>query len=146
MRVYLDNCCLNRPFDDQSQIRIRLESEAKLFIQARVLTGEIELAWSYILNFENSANPFPEKRWSIAQWKAMAVVDVVESPTILVQAQQCESLGLKGKDALHIACALETGCNCFLTTDEQIIRMMSDFNLIKVLSPITFITQMDENK
>jgi hypothetical protein len=146
MRIYLDNCCFNRPFDDQSQIRIRLESEAKLFIQARVLTGEIELAWSYILDFENSANPFPEKRWSIAQWKAMAVVNVVESSTILVQAQQCESLGLRGKDALHIACALETGCNCFLTTDNQIIKMMSDFNLIKVLSPITFITQMDENK
>ncbi len=146
MRIYLDNCCFNRPFDDQSQIRIRLESEAKLFIQARVLTGEIELAWSYVLDFENSANPFPEKRWSIAQWKAKAVVDVVESPAILVQAQQCESLGLRGKDALHIACALETGCDCFLTTDDQTINVMAAFNLIKVLSPITFITQMDENK
>jgi hypothetical protein len=49
MRIYLDNCCFNRPYDDQSQIRIRIESEAKLFIQAKILAGEIELAWSYIL-------------------------------------------------------------------------------------------------
>jgi hypothetical protein len=73
----LDNCCFNRPYDDQSQIRIQIESEAKLFIQAKILAGEIELAWSYILDFENSANPFPERRWSITQWKAMAVVDVI---------------------------------------------------------------------
>ena len=25
MRIYLDNCCFNRPFDDQSQIKIKLE-------------------------------------------------------------------------------------------------------------------------
>ena len=36
-----------------------------MFIQAKILAGEIELAWSYILDFENSANPFPERRWSM---------------------------------------------------------------------------------
>lgn len=36
MKIYLDNCCFNRPFDDQSQIRIRLESEAKLKIQEEI--------------------------------------------------------------------------------------------------------------
>lgn len=117
-----------------------------MFIQDRVLAGEIELAWSYILDFENSANPFPEKRWSIAQWRAKAVVDVAESPAILMQARQCEIFGLKGKDALHIACAVETGCNCFLTTDDRIIAMTDQFNLIKVSSPITFVTQMGGNK
>lgn len=49
MRIYMDNCCLNRPFDDQSKIRIRLESEAVLFIQEKIATHEIELAWSYRL-------------------------------------------------------------------------------------------------
>ena len=143
MRIYLDNCCFNRPYDDQSQIRIRIESEAKLFIQAKVLAGEIELAWSYILDFENSANPFPERRWSIAQWKAMAAVDVVESPSILNYAQQCEARGLRGKDALHIACAIETVCDCFLTTDDQIIKIMEDFKPMMVMNPITFVTSME---
>ena len=34
-RIYLDVCCLNRPFDDQNQPRIRLESEAILIILAQ---------------------------------------------------------------------------------------------------------------
>ena len=34
MRVYLDNCCYNRPFDEQTQPSVRLETEAKLLIQA----------------------------------------------------------------------------------------------------------------
>ncbi len=146
MRIYLDNCCFNRPYDDQSQIRIRIESEAKLFVQAKILAGEIELAWSYILDFENSANPFPERRWSIAQWKAMAVVDVIESPSILEHAQQCESRGLRGKDALHIACALETGCECFLTTDDHVIRLMGNFGPMLVMNPTTFVTTKEQYK
>jgi len=146
MRIYLDNCCFNRPYDDQSQIRIRIESEAKLFIQAKILAGEIELAWSYILDFENSANPFPERRWSIAQWKAMAVVDVIESSSILEHAQQFESRGLRGKDALHIACALETGCECFLTTDDHVIRLMGNFDPMLVMNPTTFVTTKEQYK
>ena len=39
MRVYLDNCCYNRPFDDQTQLKVRLETEAKLFVQQLMRTG-----------------------------------------------------------------------------------------------------------
>jgi predicted nucleic acid-binding protein len=37
MRLYLDNCCFNRPFDNQEQLKIKLETEAKLFIQQESL-------------------------------------------------------------------------------------------------------------
>jgi len=69
MRIYLDNCCFNRPFDDQSQIRIRLESEAKLYIQEQISNNDIELAWSYILDYENSLNPYEERMNVILKWK-----------------------------------------------------------------------------
>ena len=26
MRIYLDNCCYNRPFDDQNQVKVLIES------------------------------------------------------------------------------------------------------------------------
>ena len=32
MNIYMDVCCLNRPFDDQTQDRIYIESEAVLKI------------------------------------------------------------------------------------------------------------------
>ena len=50
MRVYLDNCCYNRPFDDQFQPRIALETQAKMYVQSLIKKGEIELATSFMLN------------------------------------------------------------------------------------------------
>ncbi len=39
-RIYLDNCSLNRPFDNQEQMKIRLETEAKLYIQYFITTDK----------------------------------------------------------------------------------------------------------
>ena len=70
MRIYLDLCCFNRPYDDQSQVRIRLETEAKLSLQDKVRCGECELVWSAVLDLENSKNPFIEHMQAISQWRA----------------------------------------------------------------------------
>jgi len=85
LRVYLDNCCFNRPFDDQGQTRIRIETEAKLRIQELVREGKLELVWSYILDFENEANPFDERRTTISGWRQYAAIDMVLDPTALVR-------------------------------------------------------------
>ena len=69
MRIYLDNCTLNRPFDEQTQIRIKLETEAKLFIQDKIKENKIEIVWSYILDAENDVNPFKERREQITKWR-----------------------------------------------------------------------------
>jgi hypothetical protein len=86
MKIYLDNCCFNRPFDDQSQIRIRLETEAKLEIQEEIQKGHVELIWSYILDYENSRNPFQERKDRINGWKKYATVDIQESHDLIVIA------------------------------------------------------------
>ena len=52
MKIYLDNCCFNRPYDDQTQIRISLETQAKLYIQDLVKRKQIDLVTSYVLWFE----------------------------------------------------------------------------------------------
>ena len=46
MKLYLDNCMFNRPFDDQSNIKILLESEAKLKIQENIRLGHYALLQS----------------------------------------------------------------------------------------------------
>ena len=65
MKIYLDNCCLNRPFDNQLDIKIRLETEAKLYIQYLIKKKKLQIVWSYILDFENSKNPFEERKQQI---------------------------------------------------------------------------------
>lgn len=58
MRIYLDNCCFNRPFDDQTQLKISLETQAKLAVQDMIFHKKHTLVWSYILEYENLQNPF----------------------------------------------------------------------------------------
>ena len=57
LRIYLDNCCFNRPYDDQSQFKIALEAQCKLRIQNRIKAGELTLVASYMLRYECAANP-----------------------------------------------------------------------------------------
>lgn len=108
MKLYLDNCCFNRPFDDQSQLRIRLESEAKLKIQEEIRATRFQLAWSYILDYENSKNPFQERKIRINGWRKYAFLNVDESLELLKIANSLNQMGLQKIDSLHIACAIQS--------------------------------------
>jgi hypothetical protein len=57
MRIYLDHCAYNRPFDDQGNIKNQLETTAKLYIQNQIRKGKYDLVWSYMSDFENESNP-----------------------------------------------------------------------------------------
>ncbi|MEI8141101.1 MAG: PIN domain-containing protein [bacterium] len=139
MKIYLDNCCFNRPFDDQCQIRVRLESEAKLEVQARILHKELDLVWSYILDFENQANPFEERREAIEKWRLRAVIDIEETPGILAKANEFMLQGLRPKDALHLACATEAACDVLLTTDDAMLHFGKGRTAVQVMNPVDFI-------
>jgi predicted nucleic acid-binding protein len=135
----------NRPFDNQSYIRIRLETEAKLHIQEKIKNKEFELVWSYILDFENSQNPFDERRNVIQNWKQIASKDVEENEILLKKAHEMTALGVKPKDALHIASAIVGEAVYFLTTDDRLQRKLADFDEIRVLNPIDFIRGHDDD-
>lgn len=52
MKIYLDNCALQRPLDDKSQMRIRLEAEAVLSVLELCKAGELDLISSEALELE----------------------------------------------------------------------------------------------
>ncbi|WP_462270167.1 hypothetical protein, partial [Desulfobacter sp.] len=143
MKIYLDNCCFNRPFDDQTFLTIRLETEAKLDIQTKIKSGLISLGWSYILDFENSANPFIERKTEIQKWKNIASSFVQETDEILEKMNELTAIGLKHLDALHIACAISSQCQYFLTVDKGILKKRSAYPEIKVTDPINFIIEWE---
>jgi len=144
MNIYLDNCCFNRPFDDQSFIRIKLETDAKLHIQEKIRNQELELTWSYILEFENSMNPYKNKRERIQEWKVFAGNMVYETPTILSYGHAFQEQGVKKKDALHLACAIEGQCDYFLTTDDKLLKKRQDITEVHIISPVEFVTTILE--
>lgn len=142
MKVYLDNCCFNRPYDDQSHLRIRLEAEAKLKIQEEIRNGAFELAWSYMLDYENGKNPFKERREQISKWKAYAAEDIDENESVLQVAGMLLEKGIKKIDSLHVACAIQAGADYFLTTDDRILRKATLVQDIRITDPIGFIKEM----
>ncbi len=143
MRVYLDNCCFNRPYDDQSSLAIRLETEAKLGIQEKIKSGHLSLGWSYILDFENNANPFLEKRIEIQKWKETADSFVNETEEILSKMNELTAIGLKPLDALHVACAISLECQYFLTVDKGILKKTREYSETKIINPINFIIESE---
>ena len=141
MRLYLDNCCFNRPFDDQTQIKINLETQAKLAIQSMILDKKHTLVWSYMLEYENMFNPYDIRRESIIKWKELAEIIVNENEVILSTANNLTGQGLKAKDAIHVACAIHANCDYMITTDMGIIK--KNIELIKIVDPLDFIRETE---
>ncbi len=97
------------------------------------------MVWSYILDYENRKNPFPEKRQAIGLWKGIAVQNITESEKTLAYAESLTAQGIKTFDALHIACAVSANCDYFLTTDRKLLR--SSVPEITIMDPIEFIME-----
>ena len=117
IRVYLDVCCWNRPFDDQTQARIHLEAEAVLAIVADIEGGGCELLHSEVANLEISESPDSERRQRLQLMIPHRHRYVRCDAKVAARALELERLGFTGIDALHIACAEAGGATVLLTTD-----------------------------
>lgn len=135
MLLYLDLCCFNRPFDDQSHSRIRLETEAKLLIQQHIREGRHQLVWSHILQFENSFNPFADRRESIRAWRHCAALTIRHSPSLVALAQDLIRLGIKEYDALHAAAATLAEADLFITTDDRLANKLKAHGKLPCMLP-----------
>ena len=145
LKLYLDMCCYNRPYDDQQQTRIHLESLAKLYIQQSLVDRTFNFVWSFILEFENSKNPYPLRRETIRKfsYRCNQYVDESNADDIIKIAKPIMESGVKEKDALHLACAIFASCNYFLTTDDRLLKHKTE--QIKVMTPVQFVNEMEGN-
>ena len=135
--IYLDTCSYNRPFDDQTQIRISLETQAKLHIQSLITNNELDLIYSYVCFYENYVNPFENKKLSISEFSRNAKYFIIENDGILSKANILEGQGIKPLDALHLSCAINAGADFFVTVDDGILRHRTDE--IMIFDPVMFI-------
>lgn len=143
MRIYLDNCCYNRPYDDQSQLRISLESQAKLYVQELIREKKYELVASYMLVYENSKNRFETKRKAITQFleeNASVYVDVSKREQVEEIAKEIQSTGVKSADAIHAASAIIAHCSYMLTTDDRLLKYKT--NKLRIVTPPEFVREI----
>lgn len=144
MRIYMDNCCYNRPYDDQTYIRIYLETEAKLHIQDMVKKGEIDLVTSFMLEYENSKNRFSHKKQAIADFMSLNesyYVGIEKEEEAKAIAERIMETGIKSADAMHVACAILAESNYFITTDDRLLRLQTED--IQIVTPGEFIRRSE---
>ena len=139
MKVYLDLCCLSRLFDDQSQDKIRLETEAVISILKRCADHAWDLVGSDILSLEASKNHYEIKKHKILLLHENAVVKTKYNAVILSRAEQFMQWGMKLFDSLHLASAEYACVDIFLTTDMGLIKAATRSNTnIRVENPLNF--------
>ena len=142
--VYLDTSVYNRPFDDQDQVRIKLETEAFLSIIDRAVKGGIEIIGSSVLSYENSRNPFVERRERVSSYLSVASKWLSLSKSIKGRATALESAGIDPLDAMHLACAEAGGAAYFVTCDDAVIRKAKQqkYHLaLEVCTPLEFVVK-----
>lgn len=100
MRIYLDNCSFNRPFE--------------------------------------------ERKDQILKWKKYSSYKILENENIIKNAENIFKLNIKSKDSLHIACAIESKCDYFITTDDFLLKKSDEITLVKIVSPPLFV-EKEEN-
>ena len=120
-RIYLDACCLNRPFDDQTQPRIALETQAILTILSQCESGW-KLVTSAALDEELDQTPDLERLKNVKTILAIAKIKVISSQFIEERSTELQKLRFSGYDATHIASAERSQADIFLTTDDRLIK------------------------
>lgn len=146
MKIYFDVCCLNRPYDDQTQDRIRLESEAVIAILRHVESEEWSLVSSGVVSYEISRTSDEErKRRLLLLVQGASVFIPVGQQTYIRAGELQHELGIKAYDALHIACAEQGGADAFLSTDDRLVKAIkrnSETTNIRVENPLTWLQEV----
>jgi predicted nucleic acid-binding protein len=141
-KIYLDMNIYNRPYDDQTQPRIKMETIAVFAILHRIRAREISLVWSFMLDYENSLNPDETIRIENDHLGELASEYVLATEIVRSQAKTYEPKGIKPRDALHLACAVISGAEYFLTCDDRLLKKQRKLHVaLKILNPIDFIRQ-----
>ena len=140
LKVYLDTCCYNRPFDKSHDSSVQFETAAKLFIQSLIKYGDIVLASSLILHSEIAENPSKYKKDSILRFVNEYAGEYIGSERMeeaLMISNEIIKTGIKAFDAAHIACAILANCDYFITTDKRLLKYKSE--CITLLNPVKFV-------
>lgn len=145
VKIYFDNCALNRPFDDQSQERIRLETEAVLLLLSRLVSKEWMWLGSRALEIEIDRTNDVEQRSRLRRVIEFVSSSVELGEKELARAKSLEKLGFVGFDAVHLACAESGKVDVFLTTDDRLLKLAKRVATklhVKVENPLDWIKEM----
>ncbi len=145
MRIYLDVCAIQRPLDDLSQLRVRLEAEAVLGVLAACAAGAAALVTSDVHLVETRRNTFPTRRAYATEVDAALVERLEVSDEAIQLARTFGAATITGPDALHLATAVLARVDIFCTTDDRLLRRSArvDTGAVAVVTPLQLAALLD---
>jgi predicted nucleic acid-binding protein len=141
VKIYLDTSVYNRPFDDQTQPRIWMETLALALVLQLVEAGEATLVNSSVLEFENSRNPISLRQDWMTRCLGQSTAYQLVDESIRGRAESLEKHGLKAIDALHVACAESAGADYFLTCDDRLLKKQKYIS-VPSMNPLDFVQKV----
>lgn len=142
MRIYLDVCCLNRPFDDQLQDRVRLETEAITLVLRHVAAGDWIWVGSEVVDFEIEATPNEARRQAVREFTEWMSEMVDVTARIQARAAELIRLGFGETDGMHLACAEACRVDVLLSVDDLFLRRAARLKrrlLVAVENPLKWL-------
>lgn len=141
-KIYLDLCCLNRPFDDWKQDRNRLEGEAIIKIFQLLELAKYQLISSETIDVELKRMSNLDKLKEIKKLLKIANSKVIINKKIDQRTQEIEKLGFGVYDSFHIACAEYARVDVLLTTDDRLLKKAIKYNnllQVKIENPVLWL-------
>lgn len=142
MKLYLDLCVYNRPFDHQGQERVALETSAFIYILEKIEKGIYTLVASEALLYENNKNPDEQRKFRVASYFHLAQEFIKIDNSDLERAKYLKRLGFTDIDALHIVLAEKSRVDYFITCDNEIVKLYKKYQdsiKVNVASLVEFI-------
>ena len=147
MKLYMDVCCLARPFDDLSQDRINLEAEAVLSIISNCENGEWTLLSSGVIDFEISQIPDLDIQEKISAIYSSATEHHEVNQKIIDRANNLNIHNIKHFDSLHLSIAESANADVLLTTDDRFVkRAKNTDSMIRVANPVTWLMEVTDDE
>jgi len=145
MKYYFDNCCFNRPYDDQTQEKIHLESESILAIIKKCNQLNYEILGSPALDLEICQIPDIYKRQKVKFFYERTITGkIIYNQAILKRVKELQEISaIRMLDRFHLAFAENAQIDILLTTDLRFEKACSKINLnVKVLNPINYFMEV----
>lgn len=123
MKLYLDLCVYNRPFDYQGQERVALETSVFIYIIEKIENASFTLVTSEALIYENSKNLDEQRKIRIASYFQLSKEFMQIDAFDMERVKYLKELKFADLDALHIALAEKSGADFFITCDDEIVKL-----------------------
>lgn len=145
MDPLLPRLLLNRSFDNPDVGVNKLEADVLLLINKLAKNGKVNLVNSSIIEYENSLNPFPERKIFVKELLKQSTDFQNLNQQIKDRAKSItKAMGTTPIDALHLASAEEAKVDLFVTCDYNLIKKYK--GKIKIIDPLEFFTYYERTR